>query len=93
MVKNRIFNLQKRKLLKEYVIRQQFCKISDDYFLLKIITKSKLVSKQTRALAVFYISFLCNNTSKTRQKNVCLRGGYKRSVINQFGMNRCFARE
>jgi ribosomal protein S14 len=93
MKKNYIFNLQKRKLLKEYVYRDGFYRIADDYFMLKIIVKSKLVSKQTKALAVFHIAFLCSTFSKTKQKNVCLRGGYKRSVINHFGLNRCFARE
>lgn len=93
MVKNGIFNLQKRKLLKEYLIRIQFNKLENDYFLLKIISNSKIISKQSRALAIFYISFLCNIGARTKQKNVCLRSGYKRSAINYFGLNRCFARE
>lgn len=92
MRSNVIFNLQKRKLIKEFLQRIQFQSIENNYFFLKIIVKNKLISKQSRALAVFYLSFLCNNISKTKQKNVCLRSGYRRSVINQFGLNRCFAR-
>lgn len=87
-----MFNLQKRKLIKEFLQRIQFQNIENNYFFLKIIIKNKLISKQSRALAVFYLSFLCSTISKTKHKNVCLRSGYRRSVINQFGLNRCFAR-
>ena len=93
MKKQYIYTLQKRKLIKEYVYRDKFSRISYDYFILKILIRSRLISKQSKALAVFYLSFLCDDFSKTKQKNVCLRGGYKRSVINHFGLNRCFARE
>lgn len=86
------FNLQKRKIIKEYLQRIRFNNIKTDYFFLKILIKSKIVSKQTKALAVFYISFLCSTVSKTKHKNVCLRSGYRRSVINEFGLNRCFVR-
>ena len=57
-----------------------------------MLTKNKIISKQTRALAILYLSFLCNKVSKTKHKNVCLRSGYRRSVINKLGLNRCFAR-
>lgn len=93
MKKNSIFNLQKRKLFKEYISRKQYILIEYDYFLLKILSKSRIISKQTRALSIFYLSFLCNSGPVTKQKNVCLRSGYKRSAINYFGLNRCFARE
>lgn len=86
------FNLQRRKLIKEYLQRLRFQSIEIDYFFLKILTKNKIISKQSRALAVFYLSFLCSTITKTKQKNVCLRSGYRRSVINKFGLNRCFAR-
>ena len=86
------FTLQKRKLIKEYLHRVRFKTIETEYFFLKILIKNKLISKQSRALAVFYLSFLCNTISKTKHKNVCLRSGYKRSVINMFGLNRCFVR-
>lgn len=89
---NVTLNLQKRKLVKEFLQRIRFQSIESNYFFLKILTKNKLIPKQSRALAVFYLSFLCNSISKTKQKNVCLRSGYRRSVINKFGLNRCFAR-
>lgn len=88
-----MFNLQKRKLLKEYIKRYQYSFIDLDYFLLKVIISSKLVSKQTRVFAIFYLSLLCSKTTKTKHKNVCLRSGYRRSVINSFGLNRCFVRD
>lgn len=86
------FNLQKRKIIKEYLQRIRFKNIEIDYFFLKILLKNKIIPKQTKALAVFYISFLCAIVSKTKHKNVCLRSGYRRSVINRFGLNRCFVR-
>lgn len=89
---NVTLNLQKRKLVKEFIQRIRFQSIENNYFFLKILSKNKLIPKQSRALAVFYLSFLCNSISKTKQKNVCLRSGYRRSVINKFGLNRCFAR-
>lgn len=89
---NVTLNLQQRKLVKEFLQRIRFQSIENNYFFLKILVKNKLISKQSRALAVFYLSFLCNTISKTKQKNVCLRSGYRRSVINKFGLNRCFAR-
>lgn len=90
---NVTLNLQQRKLVKEFLQRIRFQSIENNYFFLKILVKNKLIPKQSRALAVFYLSFLCNTISKTKQKNVCLRSGYRRSVINKFGLNRCFARE
>lgn len=88
-----MFNLQKRKLLKEYIKRYQYSYIDLDRFLLKSIICSNLVSKQTKALAIFYLSFLCSKINITKHKNICLRSGYRRSIINSFGLNRCFVRD
>jgi ribosomal protein S14 len=93
MFENKIFFLKKRKLIKTFLHRIRYKTIEYEYILLKLLIKNKIISKQTRALAVFYLAFLCETTSKTKNKNVCLNSGYKRSIIINFGLNRNFVRE
>ena len=69
-----------RKKMKQYFFRIKFKKYEKWRWLLKIILSTKYLGKHTKILSIFYIIHILNSSSITKQKNVCLKSSWYRSV-------------
>ena len=93
MAYNKLYLNKKRKIIIQYLYRTQYKNFEIFYLLLKMLISNTYISKQVKVLGIFYLIFLIQNNSRTRQRNICLFSGQSRSVNTRLGMRRNFIRE
>nr|QIB71987.1 ribosomal protein S14 [Gruberia lanceolata] len=89
----RILNYKYREKNREKLLRYKFKNNEFYYILLKIIKKNKYINIQQKILVIFYLIILLENNTLTKQKNICLISGYRRSVNILTKLNRLTLQE
>jgi len=87
------FNFRNPKLkiarrLKAKMLLSQFFDHEMNLKFLRYVIRSSETTKQTKVLAIFYMTTLDNYISHTKHKNICLLSGQHRGVNVKFKMHR-----